>query len=186
LETARRTIRDGKRASEVITGLRALFRKTESAGEQVDIHEAAREVIALSTQELRRHRVTVQTDFDESVPLITGDRVQLQQVILNLLLNAADSLEAVDAHDRRIVVRTVAGDGVELSVRDNGIGLDAAQAAKVFDAFYTTKDDGMGIGLSVSQSIIERHGGRLRAEANEDAGATFSFWLPVRAASVTR
>ena len=180
LDTARRTIRDGNRASEVIARLRALFRRTEFAAEQVDLHEAAREVIALSHQELRRHRVTVQTEFGEAVPPVTGDRVQLQQVILNLLLNAVDSLKATDGRDRRIVVKTAVRDDVEVSVRDNGVGLEPDRAAKVFDAFYTTKPEGMGIGLSVSQSIIERHGGRLRTEPNEDGGATFAFSLPLR------
>jgi PAS domain S-box-containing protein len=178
LATARRTIRDGHRASEVVTRLRALFRKTEFAAVAVDIHRATREVIALSHQELRQHRVSVQTDFGDGVPLVIGDRVQLQQVIFNLFLNAVDSLKAVHGRERRIVVKTRMRDGVEFAVSDNGAGLDPDHAAKVFDAFFTTKADGMGIGLSVSQSIIERHGGRLRATPNEDGGATFSFFLP--------
>jgi PAS domain S-box-containing protein len=180
VETARRTIRDGNRASEVIARLRALFRKSDLANETVDIHQAAVEVIALTHQDLRRHRVNVQTDFADATLLVTGDRVQLQQVILNLLLNAAESLKAIDDRDRQIVVRTVVRDDIQVSVRDNGVGLTPDQAAKVFDAFFTTKADGMGIGLSVSQSIIERHAGRMWAEPNEDGGATFSFSLPLR------
>jgi PAS domain S-box-containing protein len=178
-ETARRTIRDGNRAAEVITRLRGLFRKTEIVAEEFDIHEAAREVIALTHQELRRQRVTLQTDFADGIPIITGDRVQLQQVILNFLLNAVDSLRAVERDDRRIVIKTVVRDGVQLSVLDNGVGLAPEHAAKVFDAFFTTKANGMGIGLSVSQSIIERHGGRLWAAPNDSGGATFSFSIPL-------
>jgi PAS domain S-box-containing protein len=184
LETARRTIRDGNRAAEVITRLRALFRKAEFAAEQIDIHEAAREVIALSHQEFRRQGVNILTEFGETAVVVTGDRVQLQQVILNLLLNAADALKATDARDRRIVVKTTVRDEVELSVRDNGVGLDPERAAQVFDAFFTTKADGMGIGLSVSKSIIEQHGGRIWAEQNEGSGATFSFSLQLREASI--
>jgi hypothetical protein len=182
LETARRTIRDGNRAAEVVTRLRALFRKTEFAAEQVDVHEAAREVIALSHQEFRRQRVTIQTEFDDTTAVVTGDRVQLQQVILNFLLNGADALKGITGRERRIIVKTTVGDDVEFSVRDNGVGLHPEHATKVFDAFFTTKADGMGIGLSVSKSIIERHGGRIRAEQNEDGGATFSFDLPLREA----
>jgi PAS domain S-box-containing protein len=176
-ETARRTIRDGNRASEVITRLRALFRKTEFAAETVDIERAARDVIALTSHELRRHRIFVHTDFAEGVPTITGDRVQLQQVILNLLLNAADSLKGVEGRVRRIVVGTTVAEDVILSVQDNG-PFDPSQVDRVFDAFFTTKPEGMGIGLSVSRSIIERHGGRLWAETNAGGGATFSFALP--------
>lgn len=180
VETARRTIRDGNRASEVIARLRTLFRKAEFAAETVDLHQATREVLDLTHPELRRHGIVVETELADSAPMITGDRVQLQQVILNLLLNAADSLKAVDGRDRRIIVQTTAHDDVELSVRDNGVGLDPEHAARIFHPFYTTKADGMGIGLSVSQSIIERHGGRLRAASNDDGGATFSFSLPAR------
>jgi signal transduction histidine kinase len=178
-ETARRTIRDGNRASEVIARLRGLFRRTEIVAEGVDIHEAAREVIALTHQELRRQSVTLQTDFADGIPIITGDRVQLQQVILNLLLNAVDSLKTVERDDRRIVIKTVVRDGIQLSVLDNGVGLAPEHAAKVFDAFFTTKANGMGIGLSVSQSIIQRHGGRLWAEPNDGGGVTFSFSIPL-------
>jgi signal transduction histidine kinase len=179
-ETARRTIRDGHRASEVITRLRALFAKKDPTAESVDLNEATREVITLSLSELRRNRVVLRTELAGDLPPVTGDRVQLQQVILNLLLNASDAMSGVDDRPREMVIRTARddGDGVRLAVRDAGVGIDAQAVDKLFDAFYTTKRDGMGIGLSVSRSIIDGHQGRLWAEPNDGAGATFSFALP--------
>ena len=179
-ETARRTIRDGNRASDVIARVRALFTNQESATEPVDLNEATQEVIALSMSELQRSRVTLQSEFAHDLPVVTGDRVQLQQVILNLLRNASEAM--VDVHDRprRVLIRTEREDGdrVRLSVRDAGVGVDPQDMTKLLDAFYTTKADGMGIGLSVSRSIIESHHGRLWAEPNDDHGATFSFSIP--------
>jgi C4-dicarboxylate-specific signal transduction histidine kinase len=179
-ENARRLIRDGTRASEVIARLRALFSKQDTVAEPVDLNEAVREVVALSVPELQQARVILRTELAEDLPLVVGDRVQLQQVILNLLLNAADSMSEVDERPRQIVVRTAPDDGdqVRLSVQDTGAGLLVESAEKLFDAFYTTKSDGMGIGLSVSRSIIERHEGRLWAAPNDGPGATFSFSLP--------
>src|SRR6185369_6374175 len=179
-ETARRTIRDGNRASEVIARLRALFTKKESTTEPVDLNEATREVIALSSSELQRNQVVIQSDLAADLPTITGDRIQLQQVIVNLLRNASDAM--VGAHDRprQLLIRTEREDGdrVRVMVRDTGVGLDRQGMDKLFDAFYTTKSDGMGIGLSVSRSIVERHRGRLWAEPNDGPGATFSFSIP--------
>ncbi len=183
-ETARRTIRDGNRASDVIARLRALFSKREFTLEPLDLNEAAREVIALSSNELRRHRIVLQSELADDLPMVTGDRIQLQQVILNLLRNASDAM--VDVHDRprKLLIRTERddGDGVRLSVRDAGVGLDPQSTDKLFDAFYTTKSGGMGIGLFVSRSIIERHQGRLWAEPNDGPGATFSFSIPFQTA----
>jgi C4-dicarboxylate-specific signal transduction histidine kinase len=180
-ETARRTIRDGHRASEVMNRLRGLFSKREVATEPVDLNEAAREVIALSTSELRRRRAIVRLELADDLPPACGDRVQLQQVILNLLLNAADAMSAVEDRPRYLIVRTEReGDHVVcLSVQDSGIGFAPEDAERLFEAFYTTKSQGMGIGLSVSRSIIERHQGRLWATRNEGPGATFAFTLPV-------
>ena len=179
-ETARRTIRDGNRASDVITRLRALFRKEEFALELLDLNEVAREVIALSLSDLQRNRVAVQSQLAENLPTITGDRIQLQQVILNLLRNASDAMVDVNDRPRQLLIRTELedGDGVRVIVRDVGAGLDPQRIDKLFDAFYTTKSDGMGIGLSVSRSIVERHHGRLWAEPNDGPGATFSFSIP--------
>jgi PAS domain S-box-containing protein len=181
-ETAKRTIRDGNRASELITRLRALFTKKESTTEPVDLNEAAQEVIALSLSELQRNRVILRPEFADDLPVVTGDRVQLQQVILNLLKNASDAMRAVNDRPRQLRIRTQRGtdDQVRLTVQDVGVGLDPQAMDRLFQAFYTTKNDGMGIGLSVSRSIIERHHGRLWAEPNDGPGATFSFSIPPR------
>ena len=180
-ETARRTIRDGNRASEVVTRVRALFSKKEFTLEPLDLNEATREVVALSLSELQRNRVIVQSELADDLPWITGDRVQLQQVILNLLRNASDAMAGVHDRPRQLLIRTEqeGGDRVRMTVRDAGTGFDRQSMDKLFDAFYTTKSDGMGIGLSVSRSIVERHHGRLWAEPNSGPGATFSFSIPL-------
>jgi PAS domain S-box-containing protein len=185
-ETARRTIRDGNRASDVITRLRALFRKEEFTLEQLDLNEVTREVIALSLSDLQRNRVAFQSQLADDLPSITGDRIQLQQVILNLLRNASDAMVVVENRPRYLLIRTErdGSDRVCLRVRDAGVGVDAQDINRLFDPFYTTKSDGMGIGLSVSRSIIERHQGRLWAESNDGPGATFSFSIPVVQTSV--
>lgn len=186
-ETARRTIRDGNRATEVITRLRALFSKQHVALEGVDLNEAAREVIALSLSDLQRHRVILRPELAEHLPRVTGNRVQLQQVILNLLRNASDAMSTVEDRPRELLIRTERdeGDQVRLSVKDVGIGLDAEAADKLFDPFYTTKKDGMGIGLSVSRSIVESHHGRLWATPNEGPGVTFSFSIACTSTGLT-
>ena len=179
-ETARRTIRDGNRASDVITRLRAMFSKKELSLESLDLNEATREVIVLSLSELQRNRVVLQSELADDLPNVTGDRIQLQQVILNLLRNGSDAM--VDVHDRprHMLIRTAreTGDRVRVTVRDAGTGFDRQSMDNLFEAFYTTKSDGMGIGLSVSRSIVEKHHGRLWAEPNEGVGATFSFSIP--------
>jgi PAS domain S-box-containing protein len=179
-ETARRTIRDGNRASDVITRLRALFSKREFTLEPLDLNEATREVIALSSNDLQRNRIILRAELADNLPIVTGDRIQLQQVILNLLRNASDAM--VDVHDRprqlQIETKREDGDRVRLTVRDTGGGLPAQSRDSLFDAFYTTKSGGMGIGLYVSRSIVERHHGRLWAEPNDGPGATFSFSIP--------
>ena len=179
-ETARRTIRDGNRASDVIARLRELFSKKEFTLESMDLNEATREVIALSLTELQRNRVVLRSELDEALPTITGDRVQLQQVILNLLRNASDAMADVNDRPRELLIRTEQEDGdrVRLTVRDAGVGVDPQSVNKLFDAFHTTKSGGMGIGLFISRSIVERHCGRLWAESNDGPGATFSFSIP--------
>jgi signal transduction histidine kinase len=146
----------------------------------MDLNDATREVIALSVSDLQRHRVMLRTELADDLPLITGNRVQLQQVILNLLRNASDAMAGVDDGRRQLLIRTQRDDGdrVRLTVRDVGVGLEAHVMDKLFQAFYTTKSSGMGIGLSVSRSIIEKHGGRLWAEPNDGPGATFAFSIP--------
>jgi PAS domain S-box-containing protein len=179
-ETARRTIRDGNRASEVVTRLRALFKKKDPTTETVDLNEATQEVIALSSSELQRNRVILRTEFASDLPAVSGDRVQLQQVILNLLRNGSDAMSEVDDHPRQLVIRTEREDGdrVRMTVRDVGTGFAPQAMDRLFEAFYTTKQDGMGMGLSLSRSIIESHHGRLWATPNDGPGATFSFSIP--------
>ncbi|MGB8063554.1 MAG: PAS domain S-box protein [Candidatus Sulfotelmatobacter sp.] len=179
-ETARRTIRDGNRMSEVITRLRALFSKKEAATESVNLNDAVLEVIALSIVELQKNRVMLRPELADNLPLVTGDRVQLQQVILNLLRNGSDAMSTVEDRRRQLVIRTErdGGDRVRLTVQDAGVGFDPQAADRLFDAFYTTKGEGMGIGLSVSRSIIESHHGRLWATLNDGPGAAFSFSIP--------
>ncbi len=179
-ETARRTIRDGNRASEVITRLRALYGKKEPTIESVDLNEATREVIALAFSELQRNRVILRPELAEDLPLVAGDRVQLQQVILNLIRNGSDAMSSVDDRPRQLLISTERdeGDRVSLTVQDAGTGFDPQAVDRLFQGFYTTKNDGMGIGLSVSRSIIESHHGRLWATLNNGPGAAFSFSLP--------
>lgn len=179
-DTARRTIRDGNRASDVVARLRALFSRREFTPEFFDLNDAAREVIALLLSEMQRNRVVVQSELDDDLPLVTGDRVQLQQVILNLLRNATEAMADVNDRTRELTVRTERkeDDRVRLIVRDVGVGLETVQTEKLFDAFHTTKSTGMGIGLSVSRLIIERHHGRIWATPNDGVGATFAFSIP--------
>ena len=179
-ETARRTIRDGDRAAAVITRLRALFSKKDATIESVDLNEATREVIALSLSELQRNRVILRSELADNLPPVAGDRVQLQQVILNLVRNASDAMSGVDDRSKQLLIRTEPDEGgqVRLSVHDAGVGFDPQVMDRLFDSFYTTKNDGMGIGLSVSRSIIASHHGRLWATLNEGPGATFSFSIP--------
>ena len=185
-ETVRRTIRDGNRAADVISRLRALYGKKEPTIESVDLNEATREVLALSLSELQRNRVIVQQELVDDLPLVAGDRVQLQQVILNLLRNASDAMSAIDDRPRDLLIRTEPDDDrVRLSVSDVGIGFEPQATDKLFEAFYTTKDEGMGIGLSVSRSIIERHHGRLWAMPNSGPGVTFSFSVPCKVEGLT-
>jgi PAS domain S-box-containing protein len=179
-ETAKRTIRDGRRAADVITRLRALFTKKDAAAKLVDLNEATREVIDLSRAELERNRVITRTELTAEPPAVMGDRVQLQQVILNLLRNGSDAMSSVDDRPRELLFRTEIEDAnnVRWSVQDAGIGFDTQNLDRLFQSFYTTKEEGMGIGLSVSRSIIENHRGRLWATLNDGPGVTFSFALP--------
>ena len=183
-ETARRTIRDGNRASDVMTRLRALFSKREFTLEPLDLNEAAREVIALSSNDLQRNRIILQSELADDLPIVTGDRIQLQQVILNLLRNASDAMVDVHNRPRQLLIKTEREDGdrVRLTVRDAGVGLPPQSLDSLFDAFYTTKSGGMGIGLFVSRSIVERHQGHLWAEPHDGPGATFSFSIPFQTA----
>ena len=149
----------------MITRLRALFSKKLPTLEPLDLNEATREVVALLSSELERSHVLARAELADDLPSVTGDRVQLQQVILNLLRNASEAMDGIDDRPRRVVIRTARDrdDHVRVSVEDLGVGLDTLGVDRLFEAFYTTKTDGMGIGLSISRSIIESHGGRLWA-----------------------
>jgi len=178
-ETAKRMIRDGNRASDVITRLRALFGRKEVSAESVDLNEIADEVVTLTSYDLQRNHVILQQELADGSPHVKGDRVQLQQVIINLLHNACDAMRGVEDRPRQMVLRTeLDGDHVRLSVRDAGVGFAPEVADQMFESFYTTKSDGLGIGLSVSRSIIEANLGRLWATANDGPGATFAFSIP--------
>jgi signal transduction histidine kinase/CheY-like chemotaxis protein len=195
-EAIGRIVRDGNRASDVISRMRALFKKAPMTREHFDINEAIEEVVALTHAEAQRSRVLVRTRLNRNLPPILGDRVQLQQVVLNLLVNAMEAMSGIQEGRRELLVSTnkitgmkcpaSAADSsadkssyVSVAVRDSGPGLLSGSLAQLFTAFYTTKPHGLGMGLAVSRSIIEAHGGRLEAFPNDDRGATFRFTLPV-------
>ena len=183
--TMQRTLRDGNRASEVIQRLRAMFSRQSPGLECVDLNDAAREVLAMSAGDLQRRRVVPTTDFADGLPAISGDRVQLQQVILNLVLNAADAMSDIEDRPRGLRLTTVreGPNHVRLSVQDSGVGIEPERVEQLFNAFYTTKPDGMGIGLAISRTIIENHEGRLWASPGKDGpGAIFSFCIPTQRA----
>jgi C4-dicarboxylate-specific signal transduction histidine kinase len=173
-------IESGRRASEVIGRIRRLVTKTPPRKDSIDINSAILDIIALTRSEVLRHGASLQTDLATGLPLIEGDRVQLQQVILNLILNAVEAMRCLDeeARELRISTKTDASNAVLVAVRDTGPGLDPTSVDRLFEAFYTTKPEGMGMGLSICRSIIETHGGRLWATANEPRGAVFQFTLP--------
>jgi C4-dicarboxylate-specific signal transduction histidine kinase len=173
------TINTG-RASEIIGRIRAMIRKTPQQTETFEINDAIREVVRLAQGELRKNGVAVVMSLGETLPDLEGDRIQLQQVILNLINNAVQAMSTVAAESRELVIFTskTDHDGIVVAVRDSGPGLDAANLERVFEPFYTTKTEGLGMGLSICRSIIEAHGGRLWASANIPHGATFQFTIP--------
>jgi C4-dicarboxylate-specific signal transduction histidine kinase len=191
LEKARhafaRIIKDGKRAGDVITRIRALIKKAPPRKDRLDINEAIREVIALTRGEAVKTGVSVQTDLVEGLPLIHGDRVQLQQVVLNLIINAVEAMSGVSegARDLLISAGKAKSGGVLVVVMDSGPGLASASLERLFDAFYTTKPGGLGLGLSICRSIIDAHGGRLWASAKVPQGAIFQFVLPAHPGSAS-
>jgi signal transduction histidine kinase len=200
-EAIRRIIRDGNRAGEVISRMRALFKKASSTKERLDINEAIEEVVILAQSQVQRNRVLLQTQLANDLPLILGDRIQLQQVILNLLVNAIQAMSGADEGPRELWVSSqkiteIPGESKEdtlenkalaeaewthvlIAVRDSGPGLDPKSLDRLFDAFYTTKPQGLGMGLAISRSIIEAHGGRLWATPCVSRGAIFQFALPI-------
>lgn len=174
-------IADGRRAREVIARIRALTKRQAPRKDSLDINHEIAEVLALMEHELRSHDIVLHTDFDGTLPRVTGDRVQLQQVLLNLIMNAVEAMSAIDNRARELTIVSTqdSSHAVLVEVRDSGSGLDAERAERVFEAFYTTKAEGIGIGLSISRSIIEAHSGRLWARPNAPHGAILQFSLPI-------
>ena len=172
---------DGHRAGEIIGRIRALAKKASSRKDWIDINETILEVIALARSEVHSNGVSLQTRLGDDMPFILGDRIQLQQVILNLIINAIEAMSGVSENPRELVVRSEkdGSQGVLVAVRDSGPGLDPKSLDHLFTAFFTTKPKGMGMGLAISRSIIEAHGGRLWAVPNDGPGATFQFTLDV-------
>ena len=187
LDAARRSVEwiidDGNRASEVIRRVRALANKTDIEKVPLDVNDVVREVIALVQRELISHRVSLRMELAPALPMILGDRVQLQQVIINLVMNGIEAMQSVTDRPRELVIRSRQDETqqVLVSVTDCGVGISAENADRLFNAFFTTKSGGMGMGLSICRSIMEAHGGRLWATANVPHGATFQFTLPVNA-----
>ena len=182
-QAVERIIKDSYRASAVISRIRTLVKKTPPRNDWVDLNEVIDEVIALAQNEARRHRVSVSRQLKQDLPRVRGDRVQLQQVVLNLIVNGLEAIAKSKDGVRELSISSDAVDGnnVIVAVRDSGEGLEEANFEHVFDAFYTTKPDGMGMGLAISRTIIESHGGRLWATANSPKGAVFQFTLSTRA-----
>jgi PAS domain S-box-containing protein len=185
LDEARRAgewiINEANRASEVIRRVRALANKTDVEKAPLDIDDVVREVIALVQRELISHRVSLRMDLAPALPMILGDRVQLQQVIINLVMNGIEAMQSVTDRPRELVIRSRQDEThqVLVSVTDGGAGISAENADRLFNAFFTTKSSGMGMGLSISRSIVEAHGGRMSAANNVGPGATFQFVLPL-------
>ena len=175
-----RIVSDGHRAGEVMGRIRALVKKSPSHKDWLDINETIRELLLLTDTEVRMNRISLQTQLASGLPLVRGDRVQLQQVILNLIKNAIEAMSGVSEGPRELRVSSGkdASAGVFVAVRDSGPGLASEALAHLFEPFYSTKPDGMGMGLAISRSIIEAHGGRLRATPNQPHGTVFEFTLP--------
>jgi signal transduction histidine kinase len=179
-EAARRIVRDGKRAGEVIARIRSLTKRAATPREILDLNETIREVLDLVGDKAGKEAVTIRTQFAPGLARVSGDRVQLQQVVLNLVMNGIEALISAKGRERELIITTqnIEADQVQVSVQDSGPGIDPDAIGKIFDPFYTTKPDGMGMGLSISRSILQSHGGRLWAAANSGPGTLFHFILP--------
>jgi C4-dicarboxylate-specific signal transduction histidine kinase len=173
-------VKDAHRASEVVSRIRALLRKGYQRREPLAIDEVIEEVAAILRNDLVNKSVWLRLELADDLPKVEADRVEIQQVILNLIMNAVHSMTSVEDRERKLLVQTArdkSGD-VLIEVRDSGVGIASENLERIFDAFYTTKPDGMGMGLSICRTIIEAHGGRLWAESNDDRGAALRFTLP--------
>jgi signal transduction histidine kinase len=174
-------INEANRASEVIRRVRALANKTDTEKVPLDLNDVVKEVIAFLQREMDSHRVSLRIESAPVLPMIPGDRVQLQQVIINLVMNGIEAMQSVTDRPRELVIRSQPDETGRLlvTVTDSGVGISVENADRLFNAFFTTKSSGMGMGLSICRSIVEAHGGRLWATANVPHGATFQFTLPV-------
>jgi signal transduction histidine kinase len=176
-----RIVKDGTRAGEIVSRIRLLFKKGTPERELVDVSEVIREMIVILRSEAMRYSISVRTDLAEDLPQVLGDRVQLQQVLMNLIMNSIDAMK--DVHGtRELVIKSQRSENEHLlvSVSDTGVGLPPQQADQIFNAFFTTKPDGTGMGLRISRSIVESHGGRLWAADNSPRGASFYLTLPAK------
>jgi PAS domain S-box-containing protein len=176
----KRMISDGKRASDIVQRIRALTRKTEQQSAPVELNNVISDSVALTQREMTSQRAVLHTELTPGLPAVAGDAVQLQQVIVNLIINGIQAMASIDDRPRELVIRSSRDEAgqVLVQVEDSGVGIDPQNATRLFNAFFTTKTDGMGIGLSVCRTIIEAHGGRLWASSNPGPGATFQFSLP--------
>ena len=179
-EAVRDIVRDGKRAGEIIARVRSLTRRSVGPREKLDLNETIQEVLTLVADEAKRKKVIVRTQFADDLSRVAGDRVQLQQVVLNLVMNAIEAMSNMRGRERELVITTRNNDAdhVQATVEDSGIGLDPNRIDKIFDSFYTTKPAGMGMGLSISRSILQAHGGRLWVESKDRPGTRFHFTIP--------
>jgi signal transduction histidine kinase len=182
-----RIVRNGRRAGDVIGRIRALVTKAPPRKDRLNVNDTIREVIALTGSELRRNGTSLQTQLADGLPLVPGDRIELQQVMLNLILNAVEAMSGSDEGSRELLISTEedGANGVRIAVRDRGPGLKPESVDRLFEAFYTTKPDGMGMGLSICRSIIEAHGGRVWATTNVPQGTVFQFTLPHQGATAS-
>jgi C4-dicarboxylate-specific signal transduction histidine kinase len=185
--TVERIVRDANRASEVIQRIRALAKRTEPQMVSLDINDVIREATLLVQREVLSHGVSMRTELASALPPVLGDRIQLQQVVINLLINGVEAMASITDRPREIIIRSQGHEEgqVLVAVLDSGIGLDSETAERLFSAFFTTKPSGMGMGLSISRSIIRAHGGRLWASPNTDHGAAFQFTVPINGSGVS-
>ncbi len=181
-QAASRTVKDATRAAEIISRTRLLFKKGTPQWELVDVNDTIRDMVALMRGEIARHSISVRTELAEDIPRITGDRVQLQQVLMNLIVNGIDAMKGEDGR-RELAINSqrAKNEQILISISDTVVGLSAQQSDQIFNAFFTTKPNGTGMGLRISRSIVESHGGRLWAADNSPRGASFHFALPIQA-----
>ena len=177
---AQRVVRDGERAGQVLARIRTLVKRGTTDRSALHVNDVIREALGFTRTELERQRVAIRTELNDDLPVVVGDRVQLQQVLVNLILNARDAMAEVTGRSAELTVGSRRGPsgGVLVEVRDCGRGIDGEQTERIFEAFFSTKPAGLGMGLSVSRSIVEMHGGKIWAAPNDGPGATMRFTLP--------